>query len=458
MTRPLTLLALLPLLLPAIPAAAQEAPPLDQQAVRLLSIDPSYPGDADLGPVLDAIGDRRIVVLAERTPGDAAALWAKSRLARALIRDRGFTVVAFEAGLYDCRSMNQQFAAGTDASMCPGVGLDEQWATSGYMVLFFQDIWKSYFKPTPVDVCGIDYRMTSSRTPRHLPRDLLDYLGSLNPHPLDKELRRHMLTVLERLRDAVEDHDDAGVVGAWEDLHRLSNLLSENKQALIEAAGAGEFAFWERILQDQIANAEDAMSFDLEPTGLADDNERQQRLAERLAWFANEVYPNRKIIVWCSAVSALANADDVTLDQHEELIVGFQSAGAAWRDTFADQLYTIAFDTGDGVSGLAGRGQPHLPPPATRPGSFEEKLSDLDWPLLFIPLGEHAPRELRRPLKGNLIGLNPWLAERQRLAEPVVVSADWSTQFDAVIFIEATWPNSSSDKVPEGIVHTVHLE
>lgn len=438
----------------ATPTNAQDE--TEPQPARIHSIDPEYPDSADLAPIIEAIGDRRIVVLAERTPGDGASLLAKTRLCRELMRSHGFTVIAFEAGLYDSRSMNTQFAAGTDYHLCAALGLPDQWAGSGYMLELYHDIWDSYFTRNPVDVCGLDNRITGRRTARQLPREVLDYLGSIDPHPFDKDQRRHMLTVIERLDEAIKADDDAGVVQSWEDLHKLRNALKANESALVEARGAQEFAIWQRIIDDQITNAEDEMSFDVERSGLSDDNLRQELMAERLSWFANEVYPDRKFIVWCSAVTAVTDASDVRLDRDPALIADYVSAGAGWRRQFGDQIFTITFDAGGGDSAFI-RGM-SLPSPKAPPGSFEDLLDVVDWPFLFVRLGNQAPEWAQSRLSGNLLGLNPQLAADDRLPNEQKVTASWSRQFDAVFYISTMFPNYFDSRPPQGALHTVHTE
>lgn len=436
-------------------APAQDAW-LSDHAARITSINPDEPDSADLDAVVAAIGSRRIVVLAERTPGDGAVLWAKSRLARKLINEAGFSVIAFEAGLYDCRAMNTQFAAGTDYSAAAPIGLDPQWSSSGFMLTLFRDVWTSYFKPTPIQVCGFDQRFSGRRTSRQLPRELLDYLGSIDPHPLDKAQRRHHLTVLERLIQAVEQADDKAIVQSWEDLHHLLSLLKKHEAALVHARGRTDFEFWKRILEDAIANAERTMPFDVDYPGLSDDNARQERMSEHLAFLANQIYPDQRIIVWCSALTAMADAATVRVEPNQQLIDGYTPAGTRWRTTFGDELYVIAFDVGQGNCELIREGP--LPAPAVEPGSLEEHLQTIDWPFLFIPFADDSPEWLRQSIPGNLLGLNPVLARRQLLEDLQFVSAVWPAQFDAVFFIRRSFPNHWEARPPDDAVHTVILE
>ncbi len=439
--------------MPLSPAAGATPGP---EPVRILSINPGHPSDSDLDPVIEAVGDARIVVLAAATPGDGAAHWARVRIANTLIERAGFSVIAFEAGFYDCRAMNGQFAAGTDASLTPRAGLPGQLAGSGYMQALYRAIWKSYFKPVPTEVAGFDFRHTGSRTARQLPRDFLRYLGNLEPHPLTKEERRKYLTVLERLAEAKDADDDTEIVRSWEQLHELRQVLEANGDRLVEAAGEPLHEVWTLILADAIENAEAAMSFDGEDSSLAADNTRQALMGKRLVWIARAQYPDRRIIVFAETLTAIADAGSLTVEPDADLADRYRSAGQAWREAFGDDLYTIAFTARRGVSGWI-RG-PSLPIPDAVSGSVEARLDKADWPFLFEPLRGNPDPWWQTPRPSTMTGLNRILMVEENLPREQRVSAVWPDQIDAVFFIEESFPNSWKAEPPEGVIGTVHIE
>lgn len=421
-----------------------------------MSIHPNYPSQTDLAPILEAIGDARIVVLASATDGDGATNWARSRLAHALVKEAGFSVIAFEAGYYDCWAMNQQFAAGTDASIVPPLGLPDQLAKSGYLSSIFRDAWRSYFDPQPTDLCGLDYRHTGSRTARQLPRSLLEYFGSINPNPLTKDQRRDYLTVLERLATALEEGDDAAVIRSWEQLHELRLVLAEHRQALVQAQGQALYDTWSRVLDDAILNAEDGLAFDAADESLAGDNTRQQHMAEQLIWIADEVYPARRIIVLASTLTAINDASGLEVTPDPELLASYTPAGNAWRDAFGADLYTIAFTAERGISGwIQG---PGFPVPGAVAGSVEAKLGNEDWPFLFVPLRANTDPWWLTARPSTLTGLNRVLSHREWLPREQRVTAVWPGQVDAIFFIEQMFPNHWKAEPPQDARHTVAVD
>jgi erythromycin esterase len=74
---------------------------LKKHAVPVRSIEAKDADFADLEPLRQMIGGRRIVMLGECSHGDGATFAAKVRLIKFLHQRMGFDVFAFESGLYD---------------------------------------------------------------------------------------------------------------------------------------------------------------------------------------------------------------------------------------------------------------------------------------------------------------------------------------------------------------------
>jgi hypothetical protein len=73
---------------------------LKKHAIPVRSIDAEDGNSADLEPLREVIGNRRIVMLGESTHGDGATFAAKIRLIKFLHERMGFDVLAFESGFY----------------------------------------------------------------------------------------------------------------------------------------------------------------------------------------------------------------------------------------------------------------------------------------------------------------------------------------------------------------------
>ena len=81
------------------------------------------PSDDDLGAVLAAIGDRRIVLLGEASHGTHEFYRLRTELTRRLVDERGFTAVAVEGDWPDCRRVDRFVRhAGDDRAAIEALG------------------------------------------------------------------------------------------------------------------------------------------------------------------------------------------------------------------------------------------------------------------------------------------------------------------------------------------------
>ncbi len=102
---------------------------MDEQVARIASLD-AIDDFPDLDPFGDAIGDARVVLLGEASHGDGGTLLLKSRLVRYLHERKGFDVLAFESGLYDCLRAREEILRGADPVEWSEKSIFEVWSRS----------------------------------------------------------------------------------------------------------------------------------------------------------------------------------------------------------------------------------------------------------------------------------------------------------------------------------------
>ena len=81
-------------------------------AVKVRTLDASDEDFKDLEPLGQAIRDARIVLLGEATHGDGSTFLAKGRLIKFLHQRKGFDVLVWESGFYECAKAGEALAAG----------------------------------------------------------------------------------------------------------------------------------------------------------------------------------------------------------------------------------------------------------------------------------------------------------------------------------------------------------
>ena len=73
-------------------------------------------GDADLDPLIDHIGDARIVMLGEASHGTSEYYTWRDRISRRLIEEKDFRFIAVEGDWPDCYQVNRYVRGWSRAS------------------------------------------------------------------------------------------------------------------------------------------------------------------------------------------------------------------------------------------------------------------------------------------------------------------------------------------------------
>jgi erythromycin esterase-like protein len=97
------------------------------EQVRLRSLP--LERDDDLNPLLDQIGDARLVLLGEATHGTAEFYTWRARLSRRLIETKGFSFVAVEGDWPDCYRVNRFVKGGEGGTAREVLHAFERWPT-----------------------------------------------------------------------------------------------------------------------------------------------------------------------------------------------------------------------------------------------------------------------------------------------------------------------------------------
>ena len=85
---------------------------LRTNAHHLASIDPDHPDDGDLEPLLDIVGDARVVAVGESMHRGHEFLLLRHRILRFLVRRAGFTALVLESGFPESRLLDEWIREG----------------------------------------------------------------------------------------------------------------------------------------------------------------------------------------------------------------------------------------------------------------------------------------------------------------------------------------------------------
>lgn len=417
---------------------------LDAQAIPLKTTEPDQ-GFEDLQPLDRVIGDARIVALGEEGHGVHESFSMKRRILEYLVARKGFTVVAMEADWPDVEAVNRYLQTGDgDLAAClkalsPRHGAQHE-AGESSSVRDTVDFWS---RPLQEEADTIRWLRTYNlqhtdhpilfngfdmQSPEAAAKQLLDYLAGTDKAAARAATALYRYLVTEPLHAAQPDPDQAEFLAGADSLVKY---LERKKSTFVTATTEAAYRHAHQcavILQQALM-----MRVSL-PTYAA---QHGRSMADNIQWLTEEVYPDRKIVLW----SNNAHIADTPLD-------GGFSMGHWLRRIFATDLITLGFGFDSGR--ILTLKDPHNPasdtptvqavPPAAI-GTAESLFRQANAPLYLLDFRSLPPQS---PLAS-------WLSEEQLFRSiapsytPRNPKASFSVMkigktFDGLIFLRTVHP------------------
>jgi erythromycin esterase len=393
--------------------------------LRTLAFDAD---DADLAPVGRAIGNRRIVLLGEQTHGDGAAFEAKARLVRWLHQRKGFDLLVFESGIYDCRRTWADARAGLALADSAGGCMFELWSNSAQVrpLLAYMDSVKGTRRP--LELAGLDFQPSGAKA-RHMLDDLARFVAA-QPDTVGTGAA---LATLRATYGQLFGPERAAFRATPDSLRarmREATLLLEARSVRdVPSLGAlGEAAFWRQVVGSTRAFAAFVWEMNPQQPDPAVFNRRDSVMAANLEWLARR-WPNRKIVVWGATSHLVRNRQAMENDAAPRMI---PAGHLAWQ-SLGREMYAIGFLAAGGEMGMAriGTAVPRRAIPDADSASLDGLWRESGQALGFLDL-----RAI--PAGGE------WLKEKL-VARPMgygAVRAAWPEHLDGFVFTRTMTPST----------------
>jgi protein-L-isoaspartate(D-aspartate) O-methyltransferase len=301
-------------------------------------------GDVDLGALVERIGDARVVCLGEATHGTSEFYALRAAITRALVRTKGFTIVAAEADWPDAARIHR-YVRGLPSAPVPewrAFARFPQWMWRNHEVLGFVEWLRDWnASHPPVGFYGLDlyslYRSVGL---------VLDYLDRVDPAAA--RVARERYGALMPWEGDPATYGRAVVSGRYrgceaEVVAMLRELVSRE---LEYAARDGEHFLDATGNARVVANAEAYYRL-MYYGGSASWNRRDRHMFETLEALLRFHGPSAKAVLW-EHNSHLGDAAATEMGVRGELNVG-----NLCRQTFGDRAYLVGFGTDHGTVAAA---------------------------------------------------------------------------------------------------------
>ncbi|MBO9151552.1 erythromycin esterase family protein [Chitinophaga sp. GCM10012297] len=386
-------------------------------AVPVRSIGPHDTDYADLLPLSEAIGNKRIVMLGELYHGDAAAFQAKARLIRFLHEKMGFNVLAWESDFF---ALNH----GWDAYKSGTISLDSLIYLSIFPVWTQCPEWQQvpqYVKDcagkNELKLAGFDNRGYSGYGLRHLPAAIRAFLDSVQIPFVKGPSYSDYLKYLKM----------APRMAGGKNRRGMDSLVHYTGLIIDQLPVPARQSFYGKLLESQLAFYKMGIYYRSDSIYAKTGKNyplHDRQMAANLEWLARVKYPDEKIIVWAHNMHIeKGNADSAKHNLYNSMGRYFTKDAA-----LNGQTYILGF------TAYQGKGKLMLSRPAekvTKPHkqSIENWLHRRGYLYAFLDFSK-----LNKELAGDEA---PFFMKTYINAE---AKAAWNRYFDGIFFIDEMKP------------------
>jgi protein-L-isoaspartate(D-aspartate) O-methyltransferase len=348
--------------------------------------------DADVGALLERIGGARVVCLGEATHGTSEFYALRAQITKALVRTRGFSIVAVEADWPDAARIHRYVKGlrAETASDWRAFARFPQWMWRNHEALGLAEWLRDWNTAhAPVGFYGLD--LYSLYRSIHL---VLDYLDRVDPAAA--RVARERYGRLMAWEGDPATYGRAVVTGryrACED--EVVGMLREMLAREIEYAARDGEHFLDAVGNARVVANAEAYYRLMYYGGSASWNLRDQHMFQTLEALLRFHGPDAKAVLW-EHNSHLGDAAATEMGVRGELNVGHLC-----RETFGDRAYLVGFGTDHGTVAAAHEWDGPMRVMAVRPShpeSYERLCHEAGVPGFFLPLRRPSRPEIREEL------------------------------------------------------------
>lgn len=420
---------------------------LDRHANRLTTLDPDADDDSDLEPLLDIVGDARVVALGESMHRIHEFYLVRHRIFRFLERRAGFTALVLESGFPEGLLLDRWVGEGGARSIRDLLGRGVTYHFGKCQEMLDQAAWMRgrALVGAPVHFYGMDVPDSASSA---LPGVLaaLDVLDEADPN-YAAWLRDHVLALFGYLpsdrsglaQAATAIHAYLGLADAtrFELTARIGDLVARMRALRVDyAARLGDV----RRVDAGIRAAESARDVDAFLAAMTAGptrtwppaNIRDAAIADTVGWILER---EQRIVV----AAANGHVQKVPYVAPPFVASPMATMGQHLADRFGDDLVVVGSAYGGGEAWL------HRPGPDDPPGHSTPFVEDV---------GSNEPTSLDAALGASAIGGDFYVDLRQADGAaaaaldatagthngPHIQPADARRAFDAVVYIDRISP------------------
>jgi erythromycin esterase-like protein len=352
--------------------------------------------NADLRPLLQRIGDARVILLGEASHGTAEFYEMRARITRELVALKGVRIVAVEADWPDARQIDR-FVRGTAPGPHPERAFSRfpTWMWANDQVLDFATWLKAWNDTRPDEgdragFYGLDlYSLYTSI------RAVLAYLDDVDPETAAIARRRY--GCLEPWEDDPSAYGAAALRGRFEGCaEQVTRMLKDLLERRLRYETHDGARFFDAARNAAVIDGAERYYRAMYYGPHSSWNLRDRHMFETLESLLEEGGDGARAVVWAHN-SHVGNAAATSMSARGET-----NLGELCRERFGSACYAVGFGTDHGTVAAAGHWGAEMRVMAVRPAredSYERICHDAGLPQFLLPLrdGDDRLREALMP-------------------------------------------------------------
>ena len=386
---------------------------------------------SDLQFLKEELRNKNIVAIGEQTHKDGKTFEARSRLIQFLIQEMGYEVIIFESGFYDINYGWQLFKrSGKLGYFTESLIFEWKRSTQHKELFSFIKNWEK--KGNRLEMGGFDCKSGYSRHRKNHITDLDSILKINSPEIFSNQefinyraiLERHCLS--EGIRVALPNLSKKEVSIFQKGSQLVRKILTDVNSSFLQTVITTDESV---LLYSKLSIFK--LFFNKKAVTEAN-NRRDVLMADNLNYLLENVYENKKVILFGATYHFIRNNHELTMTKKMRISIPESTImGHLMKTKYQKQIYTIGFSAYGGRFGQIfdpSKSGKKIKP--AKDNSLEKKLSDHDLENGLLVLN------------GNLRKPDWWQDISIRLFsyESSVTCKDWSNVLDAVFFIKEMEP------------------